>query len=89
VASFAPNGFKLYDMVGNASEWCSDWSSPSYYRQSPEKDPKGPETGTFRIVRGGSWKSPARFMHISFRGNRPPQERGLTTGCRCVVNTLP
>jgi eukaryotic-like serine/threonine-protein kinase len=89
VASFPPNGFHLYDMIGNVSQWCSDWFSPSYYGNSPEKDPRGPETGTLRISRGGSWKSPSRFMHTSSRGSRKPEERGLTTGFRCVANTLP
>jgi formylglycine-generating enzyme required for sulfatase activity len=89
VASFAPNGFHLYDMIGNVSQWCSDWFSPSYYGSSPEKDPRGPETGTLRIARGSSWKSPPRFTHTSIRGSRKPDERGLTTGFRCVANTLP
>jgi formylglycine-generating enzyme required for sulfatase activity/tRNA A-37 threonylcarbamoyl transferase component Bud32 len=85
VASFAPNGFNLFDMAGNASQWCADWYSPSYYGKSPDKDPTGPETGTLRIVRGGSWKSPARFIRTSFRGARAPEERGLTSGFRCVL----
>ncbi|HTB14590.1 MAG TPA: bifunctional serine/threonine-protein kinase/formylglycine-generating enzyme family protein [Bryobacteraceae bacterium] len=85
VASFAPNAFNLYDMAGNASQWCSDWFSPGYYAKSPEKDPPGAETGKLKITRGGSWKSPARFLHTSFRGARAPEERGLTSGFRCVL----
>jgi eukaryotic-like serine/threonine-protein kinase len=89
VASFAPNAFHLYDMVGNASEWCSDWWGQNYYRQSPTDDPKGPETGTLKINRGGSWKSPSKLLHSSYRGSRAPDDRGMTTGFRCVVNNLP
>lgn len=88
VASFPPNRLNLYDMAGNVSQWCSDWFGPSYYGVSPEKDPRGPETGTLRINRGGSWKSPARFLHTSFRGTRAPDERGLTTGIRCVLESI-
>ena len=85
VASFPPNGFNLYDMAGNASQWCADWYSQSYYKKSPGEDPQGPDSGTLRIVRGGSWKSPARFLRTSFRGARAPSERGMTSGFRCVL----
>jgi formylglycine-generating enzyme required for sulfatase activity len=85
VASFPPNRFNLYDMAGNVSQWCSDWFSPSYYSTSAEKDPQGPPSGNLRITRGGSWKSPGRFLHTSFRGTRAPGDHGLTSGFRCVL----
>ena len=49
------NGFGLHDMHGNVHEWCSDWYAKDYYNESPKRDPMGPDEGTFRVFRGGSW----------------------------------
>jgi formylglycine-generating enzyme required for sulfatase activity len=65
-----PNELGLYDMIGNAMQWCWDWYGAYYYEQSPESNPRGPETGKGRCVRGGSWDGPEVFLDVSYRHDR-------------------
>jgi formylglycine-generating enzyme required for sulfatase activity len=55
VGTFPPNGFGLHETTGNVWEWCSDWFDAGYYSRAPRLDPQGPETGSARIMRGGSY----------------------------------
>ena len=86
VGSF-PEGvspYGAYDMAGNVWEWCADWYSDGYYSQSPEKNPTGPETGVYRVLRGGSWNTVADYARSAIRAYGDPVVRSHDYGFRCV-----
>ncbi|HUY34372.1 MAG TPA: SUMF1/EgtB/PvdO family nonheme iron enzyme [Pirellulales bacterium] len=68
VGRFPGNAFGLYDMAGNAAEWCSDYYDLDYYSKSPTDDPRGPAVGSLRVHRGGGWSYPAALCRSAFRG---------------------
>jgi formylglycine-generating enzyme required for sulfatase activity len=84
VGSFRPNAFGLSDMSGNANQWCSDWYDVRYPRTSPVDDPRGPETGTSRAVRGGGWANWPVSCRSAERGGLEPSEQSLDCGFRVV-----
>ncbi|MBP90353.1 MAG: hypothetical protein CMJ64_27215 [Planctomycetaceae bacterium] len=84
VGSYKPNAFGLYDMHGGLHEWCMDRFGRDYYRQSPAEDPKGPENGTSRVIRGGDWYSDGRDCRSAFRYADIPEGRFYALGMRVV-----
>ncbi len=65
--TFAPNGYGLYQMAGNVHEWCWDKFEIVYYASSPSSNPRGPDTGRGRVIRGGDWMSYAFESRVAFR----------------------
>lgn len=86
VGSFRPNEFGLFDMTGNVWEWVSDLYDKTYYSKSPKQNPKGPENGTHRIARGGSWINFPWFLRITYRDVNEPDDRCSVLGFRIALS---
>jgi formylglycine-generating enzyme required for sulfatase activity len=84
VGYFAANGYELYDMAGNVSEWCWDWYGYTYYASSPGSDPRGASSGTYRVLRGGDWNDLATDCRVAYRYSDPPGGTSYYIGFRCV-----
>ncbi len=77
-----PNSFGLFEMCENVHEWCVDWFDAEYYALSPEGNPRGPETGTRRASRGGSWRHHIKMSRCATRSSIPPEFRYADYGFR-------
>jgi formylglycine-generating enzyme required for sulfatase activity len=74
------------DMAGNVWEWCNDWYADDYYKKSPAENPRGPDAGSSRVLRGGSCSNEARDLRCAYRDRSEPSSRDGSIGFRCAVD---
>lgn len=88
---FPTNRYGLYDMSGNVCSWCIDWYAADAYGRHLKANPTGPDSGTERVLRGGSWHSTAEKgagLHVGDRDHAKPDETSSQIGFRCVRDSV-
>jgi formylglycine-generating enzyme required for sulfatase activity len=81
-----PNEFGLCEMCEDVHEWCSDWFDPAYYAHSPDSNPRGPQTGTRKVSRGGSWRHHIKISRCAARSSIPPEFQYADYGFRVACD---
>ena len=84
VGSYEANPWGLYDIGGNVAEWAADWYDDRYYYKSPERNPKGPSSGQYRVIRGGSWDGGPGSVRTAYRSGSTPTSGDASIGFRCA-----
>jgi formylglycine-generating enzyme required for sulfatase activity/tetratricopeptide (TPR) repeat protein len=76
--------FGAYDMAGNVMEWVNDWYGEAYYQSSPPSNPLGPDSGQYRVLRGGSWAHLGSDVRSAYREKYDPLSPNYLVGFRCA-----
>lgn len=78
--------YGVYDMAGNAMEWVNDWYQENAYQSLDTMNPKGPDSGQLKVIRGGSWNDSIKMGQVINRFKMTPEYRDVTIGFRCAKN---
>jgi len=84
VGQWRANGYGIFNIGDNVHEWCMDWYAADYYSSSPERNPTGPDEGTRRVSRGGSWRHQIKASRAAHRSSLPPRYEYTDYGFRII-----
>jgi sulfatase modifying factor 1 len=86
VGLYAPNPYGLCNLGDNVHEWCADWYDAGYYARSPQRNPRGPESGNRKASRGGSWRHQIKVTRTAARSSIPPEFKYADYGFRVACS---